>query len=114
MLENGGVMEIKIVLMVLMSGIVQIKLEKDVQLVAMVNLYVIMEIAYHLEIDVMVKKIVLMAVMKIEPCVHWLLVHLENIDVIIIIVFLIQMFVMVLIIVVMVPMKQKLHVSIHF
>jgi hypothetical protein len=63
-------MEIKIVLMVLMSGIAQIKLERDVQLVVMVNLFVIMVIAYHLEIDVMVKKIVLMAVMKIELCVH--------------------------------------------
>lgn len=63
-------MEIKTVLMVLMSGIVQINLEKDVQLVVMANLYVKMVIAYHLEIDVMVKKIVLMAVMKIELCVH--------------------------------------------
>lgn len=105
-------MEIKIALMVLMSGIVQIKLEKDVQLVVMVNLFVIMVIAYHLETDVMAKKIVLMAVTKIELCVHWLLVHLENIDVIIIIVYLTLTFVMVLIIVVMVPMKQKLHVSI--
>lgn len=59
----------KIVLMVLMSGIVQIKLEKDVQLLVMVNLYVIMVIAFHLEIDVMGKKIVLMAVTKTELCV---------------------------------------------
>ena len=104
-------MEIKTVLMVLMSGIVQRNLEKDVQLVIMVNLYVKMVIAYHLEIDVMVKKIVLMAVMKTEPCVHQWLVHLENIDVTIIIVYLIQMSVMVQIIVVMVLMKLNWLVS---
>lgn len=63
-------METKIVLMALTNGIVQIKLEKDVQLVVVVNLYAIMVIAYHLEIDVMVTKIVLMVVMKIEQCVH--------------------------------------------
>lgn len=63
-------MEIKIVLMVLMNGIVRIKLEKDVQLVVTVNLYVIMVIVYHLEIDVMAKKIVLMVVTKTELCVH--------------------------------------------
>lgn len=63
-------MEIKIALMVLTNGIVQINLEKDVQSVVMVNLYVIMAIAYHLEIDVMVKKIVQMAVMRTELCVH--------------------------------------------
>jgi len=63
-------MVIKTVLMVLMSGVVQINLEKDVQSVVMVNLFVKMVIAYHLEIDVMAKKIVLMVVMKIEPCVH--------------------------------------------
>jgi len=63
-------MEIKTVLMVLMSGIVQINLEKDVQLVVMDNLYVKMVTAYHLEIDVMAKKIVPMAVMKTELCVH--------------------------------------------
>lgn len=68
--ENGDVMGIKTVLMVLMSGIVQINLEKDVQLVVMVNLFVKMVIAYHLEIDVMAKKIVPMAVMKTELCVH--------------------------------------------
>lgn len=56
--------------MVLMSGIVQKKLEKDVQLVEMVNLFVIMAIVYHLGTDVMAKKIVLMEVMKIELCVH--------------------------------------------
>lgn len=63
-------MEIKIVLMVLMSGIAQINSEKDVQLVIMVNLFVTMVIVYHLEIDVMLKKIVPMAVMKTELCVH--------------------------------------------
>lgn len=63
-------MEIKIVLMALMNGIVQINLEKDVQSAVMVNLYVIMVIAYHLEIDVMAKKTVQMAVMKTELCVH--------------------------------------------
>lgn len=63
-------MEIKTVLMVPMSGIVQINLEKDVQLVVMANLYVKMVIVYHLEIGVMVKKIVLMEVMKTELCVH--------------------------------------------
>jgi hypothetical protein len=63
-------MEIKIVLMVLMNGIVQINLEKDVQSAVMVNLYVITVIAYHLEIDVMAKKTVQMAVMKTELCVH--------------------------------------------
>jgi len=63
-------MEIKTVLMVLMSGTVQINLEKDVQLVVMANLYVKMVIVYHLEIDVMAKKIVSMAVMKTELCVH--------------------------------------------
>lgn len=63
-------METKTVLMVLMSGIVQKKLEKDVQLVETVNLFVIMAIAYHLETDVMAKKIVLMEVMKTELCVR--------------------------------------------
>lgn len=62
-------METKTALMVLMNGIVQKKLEKDVQTVEMVNLFVIMVIAYHLGTDVMVKKIVLMEVMKIELCV---------------------------------------------
>lgn len=56
--------------MVLTSGIVQTKLGKVVQLAVMGNSYVIMVIAYHWEIDVMVKKIVLIAVMKIELCVH--------------------------------------------
>jgi len=56
--------------MALMNGIVQINLEKDVQSAVMVNLYVIMVIAYHLEIDVMAKKTVQMAVMKTELCVH--------------------------------------------
>lgn len=54
----------------LTNGIVRIKLGKGVQLVVMDNLFVIMVIVYHWEIDVIAKKIVLMAVMKIEQCVH--------------------------------------------
>lgn len=111
-LENGDVTATKIVLMVLMSGIVQIKLEKDAQLLVMVNLCVIMVIVFHLEIDVMAKKIVLMVVMRTELCVLWLLAHLGNIDVITIIVYLTQMYVMVLIIAVIIQMRLRLHVCI--